>query len=433
MKKFLLLVAAALGISLPVLAQAAAGDLDPSFGSDGKVLTDFGNSRADVGQAVGIEPGGKIVVAGLSDDAGGNPDFTLVRYNRDGSLDPSFGLDGRVQTDFGSSSSDIAQAAAIEPDGKIVVAGYSNAVGTRDVALARYNRDGSLDPSFGSGGKVLTDLGGLDEASAVAVEADGKIVAVGVSTFRFAILRYNRDGSLDSSFGSGGKVLPDLGALQSGSNGAFAVAVEPNGKIVAAGSVARDPAEGPDFALVRCNRDGSLDPSFGSGGKVLTHLGSAGSGDVALAVAIQPNGKIVAAGFSITSSPTLSSPFALARYNRDGSLDPSFGSGGKVLTHFGPASFDIPRALALEPDGKIVAAGGSETGGSSDFALVRYALDGSLDQSFGSGGKMLTDFGSSSFDSASDATIEPDGKIVAAGFSDAGGNLDFALARYLAR
>jgi uncharacterized delta-60 repeat protein len=376
---------------------------------------------------VAIQPDGKIVAAGFGEVGLYVADFALARYNRDGSLDRSFGSGGKLLTDFGNGSDSKAFDIAIEPDGKIVAAGQSSASGSYDFALARYNRDGSLDSSFGSGGRVLTDFGSFDEIQAVAIQPNGKIVAAGEGASQFALARYNRDGSLDQSFGSGGKILTDLGP----SRFAWAVAIEPAGKIVAAG----DGIAGQvfdvahvDFALVRYNPDGSLDQSFGSGGKVLTDLDA--SYDTPLDVGIEPDGQIVAVGASHVGRYG-DEDFALARYNRDGSLDSSFGSRGKVLTDIADGSSDEAWAVAIGPAGKIVAAGigglPPETG-SFDFALARYNRDGSLDQSFGSGGKMLTDLGQGA-QYLFDAAIAPNGKIVAAG--DSGGA--FKLVRYLAR
>jgi uncharacterized delta-60 repeat protein len=279
---------------------------------------------------------------------------------------------------------------------------------------------------------VRTDLSSWDEIQAVAIEPDGKIVVAGEAASQFALARYNRDGSLDQNFGSGGNVLTDLGF------GGFAwgLAIEPDGKIVAAGQGDSGQGSGPerfDFALVRYNPDGSLDQGFGSGGKVLTDFRA--SYDEALAVAIARDGEIVAAGSSHLG--TSGDPdFALARYNRDGSLDQNFGSGGKVLTDLALASDDEAWAVAIAPGGKIVAAGigGLPFGtGDFDFALARYTRDGSLDQTFGSGGKVLTDVGTGA-DYLFDAAITRRGKIVATGdASGTGGIHDFALVRYLAR
>jgi uncharacterized delta-60 repeat protein/uncharacterized repeat protein (TIGR01451 family) len=396
--------------ALPAAAVAAPGTLDPSFGTGGEVTTDFGGS--DSAEAVAIQSDGKIVAVGgtFSFPSG---DFALARYNADGSLDPSFGSGGKVTTDFGGF--DAASAAVIQPDGRIVAAGRS---GSGDFALARYNTDGSLDTTFGNGGKLTTDFGGFDAAFGVALQADGKIVAAGQGGpgGGFALARYNTDGSLDPSFGSGGEVTTHF---TSGFEVVIAVAIQLDGKIVVTGQTFAGGFQ--QFALARYNTDGSLDTSFASGGIVATNFGfdSAFGG----ALAIQPDGKIVAAGRAGTD-------FLLARYNGDGSLDATFGSGGIVTTDFGGTVFDAAFGVALQSNGKIVAAGGTFNGfvgPSADFALARYNPDGSLDASFGSGGKVTTDFGG--FDVARSVALQADGKIVAAGTGGAGS--DFALARYL--
>jgi uncharacterized delta-60 repeat protein len=403
----LVVLALALGAgALPGAAVAAPGALDSSFGSGGEVTTDFGGS--DSAQAVVIQGDGRIVAAGLS----GAGDFALARYTADGSLDPSFGSGGKATTDFGGF--DAASALAVQPDGRIVAAGRS---GSGDFALARYNADGSLDSTFGSGGKLTTDFGGFDGALAVALQTDSKIIAVGGggTGSDFALARYNADGSPDTSFGSGGIVPTDFGGFEA----ATAVAIQGDGKIVATGSTFSGGFQ--QFVLARYNGDGSLDASFGSGGMVTTDFGL-GSG-FGGALTIQPDGKIVAAGRAGTD-------FVVARYNGDGSPDPSFGTAGKVTTDFGGALFDAAFGVALQSNGKIVAAGGTFNGfgpPAADFALARFGADGSLDAGFDSGGKVTTDFGG--FDVASGLALQADGKIVAAG--QGGSGSDFALARYL--
>jgi uncharacterized delta-60 repeat protein len=405
-----------LNVALASPAAAAAGDLDTSFDADGKVTTDFGGF--DGAADVAIQPDGKIVAVGSA--TGGN--FALARYNPDGSLDTSFDGDGKVTTDFGTS--DQAFGVAIHPDGKIVAAGSAHG---EDFVLARYNRDGSLDTSFGVDGKVTTDFGGGvvgGGASAVAIQPNGKIVAAGWTgaVDDFALARYNLDGSLDTSFGGDGKVTTDFGGAFEAAN---ELAIQPDGKIVAAGfGGATD-----DFALARYNRDGSLDTSFDGDGKVTTDFGGfpgpfgdpVYTVDVAAGVAIQHNAKIVAAGFGDAFA------VGLARYNRDGSLDTSFGGDGKVRDFGG---FGAAFGVAIQSDGKIVAAGSGSDG--FGFALARYNPDGSLDTSFGVDGKVTTDFGGGVVGGgASAVAIQPDGKIVVAGGGGAG--FDFALARYLGR
>jgi uncharacterized delta-60 repeat protein len=410
-------VAAVVAASL-VFAAPTNSSRRESFGGGSKALADLGSSSSDWASAVAIQADGKLVAAGQS-DARGRWDFALARYTARGRLDPSFGRGGTVLTDFGSHN-DFANAVAIR-DGKLVAVGSGNRVpGPNDFALARYTADGSLDPSFGRGGKVLTDLGSdSDTANAVATEADGKLVAAGQGV-AFALARYTADGSLDPRFGRGGKVLTGFGSL---SDIAHAIAIQADGKLVAVGS-SGEPAS---FALARYAPDGSLEPSFGRGGKVLTDFGS--SRDAAAgAVAIQADGKLVAAGGSRVLGDGRPD-FALARYAADGSLDPSFGPGGKVLTDFGSSHAERASAVAIQADGKLVAVGWRNARGRhNDFALARYTADGRLDPSFGPGGKVLTDFGTSSIASA--VAIQADGKLVAAGLSRRSGYFDFALARY---
>jgi uncharacterized delta-60 repeat protein len=400
-------VAAAL---LAVTAQAAPGDLDPTFDVDGKVVTDVGGGRAS---AVAIQPDGKLVAAGS-----GSGHFAIARYRANGSLDPTFGLGGKVITQVGGIF-DAASAVAIQTDGKVVAAGGTAPGGfCCQFALMRLNSDGSLDATFGNGGTVTTPFGGISTASALAIQADGKIVAAG-SKFDpfgsgFALARYNSDGSLDSTFDGDGKVVTGFSGA---SDRAAAVSIQADGKIVAAG--AGGPAN--DFVLARYQPDGSLDPTFGSGGKVSTDFGGF---DAANAATLQPDGKIVAAGIG-----GFFSRFALARYESDGSLDAGFGSGGKVTTSFAGENIESANGVAIQQNDKIVAAGRAFIQFDSSFALARYNADGSLDSTFGSGGKITTDFGNPadvgvlcpparkdcSEDIAAAVAIQPDGNIVAVG------------------
>ena len=414
-------------------AAGRSGRLDPSFGVRGKVLTNFSRGSFEAANALALQADGKIVAAGFSATTP-IPDFGLTRYDPRGDLDRRFGVHGKVLTDFnGSGSVDVASAVAIQPDGKIVAAGYSDASGSSDFALARYNTNGTLDTTFGSAGKVLTDLGGsgsVDVASAVAIQPDGKIVAAGYSdasgSYDFALARYNTNGTLDTTFGSTGRVLTDLSGSGSG-DFASAAAIQSDGKIVAAGF--SDASGTPyDFAIARYRSNGTLDPTFDSSGKVLTDLSASGSYDQAHALVIQPDGKIVAAGLSLANG---NADFAIVRYNPNGTLDSTFNSTGKVLTDLsGSGSQDEASAIAIQSDGRIVAAGDSAVGGGDpDFAIARYMPDGTLDGTLNSTGSVLTDFGG--FDVAYAVAIRSTGRIVAAGFSDVSGTSDFALAGYL--
>jgi uncharacterized delta-60 repeat protein len=407
-------------------ANAAPGDLDPTFGTGGKVTTDIAPG-SDHASGVDIQSDGRIVVAGDAVSGGTGDDFALARYNADGTLDPGFGTGGTVTTDF-ALNSDAGSGVTVQPDGKIVVVGVASVGGTADFALARYNPDGTLDTGFGTVGKVTTDFtSSTDAGLGVAVQPDGKIVVAG-STFPsptgglsdFALIRYEADGTLDAGFGTGGKVVTDF-ALSS--DFGFNLILQPDGKIVVVGQ-AFSTTTGDDFALARYNPDGTLDMGFGTGGKVTTDFTS-GSFDRGFGIAVQPDGKIVVAGSTFPSPTGGLFDFALIRYEADGTLDAGFGTGGKVVTDFALSS-DFGFNLTLEPDGKIVVVGQAGVAGTVDFALARYNPDGTLDTGFGTEGKVTTDF-TSSFDQAVDVALQADGRIVVAGSSE---NV-VALARYL--
>jgi uncharacterized delta-60 repeat protein len=403
---------------LTASAQAAAGELDPSFGSGGLVTTDFGG-RGDFGLAVTLQADGKIVAAGNSSVVGVfSVSFALARYNPNGSLDSTFGSGGTVLTSFGGPLSAAADV-VVQPDGKIVAVGVAGS----DFGIARYSSNGTLDPTFGSGGLVTTDFGGSDQANGVALQPDGKIVVVGPLQGQIGVARYNPDGSLDSTFGSGGKVTTDASPSF---DGAFDVAVSGT-KIVVAGGTGFYPVGASDFQLVRYNADGSLDPSFGGGGIVTTDFGGS---DIVFGIAVTADGMITAAGGSKGASP---GDFAVARYNSDGSLDSTFGSDGKITTDFSADSEDTGNGVVVQPDGNVTVAGtsGSAPAGTA-FAVVRYTATGSLDTAFGSGGKATAVFGNP-INNAFDIVAQPDGKVVLAGGTGdfTLGVTDFALARFL--
>ena len=388
-------------------AYAAPGDLDSTFGTGGKVTTDLGCCGGGA-NAIAIQTDGKLIAAGAS----GAGAFALSRYNRDGTLDPTFGTGGIVTTVNGIF--DVFRAVTLQADGKIVAAGSSCSPigGCFQLAVARYNSDGSLDTSFGLGGSVITTYTSPIQAFAVAIQSDGKIVAAGGTlsplASDFILARYNSDGSLDASFGTGGFVTTDFFG---GNDRATGLALQKDGKIVAVG------VGGPsfDFALARYNADGTLDTTFGSGGLVTTDFGSFQSAN---GVAIQSDGKIVAAGVG-------GNQFAVARYNPDGTLDTSFNGTGKATTLFFGQNIETATSLAIQSNGKIVLAGTVPF----NFALARFNSNGTLDTSFHGNGQVTTDFGSAS--DANAVLVQPDGMIVAAGGAGPFTPSDlFALARY---
>jgi uncharacterized delta-60 repeat protein len=429
----------ALLVLIIVLAPAliygqTSSTLDTSFGTGGTVTTDFGGTGA-AAHALAVQEDGKILAAGV-DFFNGGTYFALARYNSNGTLDTSFGI---VTTAFDFPGSfDRVFTVVLQPDGKFVAVGSTVINQFANFALARFNANGTLDASFGTGGVVTTGFGVSAEATSVAVQADGKIVAAGFANLDgaddFALVRYNSNGTLDASFGTGGIVTTAFALGQGGFSEAQAnsVAVQPDGRIVAAGNAVV--GGGFDFALARYNSNGTLDASFGTGGRVTTDF--AGANDQADSVAVQPDGRILAAG---AAGPYInrSFDFALARYNTNGTLDTSFGTSGKVTTDFAGAK-DVPSepsAVALQGDGKIVVVGRTLVGQTPDgelydFALARYNSNGTLDTSFGPNGKVTTDFAGAN-DVPFSVAVQPDGNIVVAGGATINGRADFALARYV--
>jgi len=401
---------------------AAPGDLDPSFGTAGKVTTDFSGNQ-DFGNAVAVQPDGKIVVVGFTRIGLGasTEDFAITRYNSNGSLDSSFGTGGRVTTNF--QQDDRAKAVAIRSDGKIIVAGSNANV----VIIAAYNPDGTRDASIGASFGPCSSQCSLN---AIAIQSDQKIVVAGralgsvAGTSDFFLIRFNAAGNgTDSGFGGGGFVQTDFSSRSDSVSG---LVIQPDGKIIVGGVTTTNAGGSTNFALARYNPNGILDSTFGTGGKVTTDF--PGEFDGIRAIALQADGKIVGAGFTFVTD----SNFGLARYNSDGTLDGSFGSGGLVVTDFsGSGATDEAHAVVVQPDGLIIAGGIVQVAGNGlDFALARYESNGSLNSAFGGTGKVTTSF-SGADDFVNALVLQADGKLVAAGGSGgSSSNPDFALARY---
>lgn len=434
-------VSTTLVLGLPGVALASPGDLDISFNTDGWATTlVVPNSSAGpsaAAQAVAIQANGGIVLAGQVGPESTNS-FGLARYEpNNGTLDPSFDGDGKLLTSFGQF--DGARSVAIDPVTQDIVAvGYTSDGFTLKFALARYLSDGSPDPNFGPapGGKVTTSIGLGAQASAVAIQSNGRIVVAGTALFgshaRFVVARYLADGSLDTGFGANGTPPGTVTTSIGPDSQAFSVAIQPIDQyIVAAGST--NTAGTSKFALARYTTTGSLDTTgFGANstppGTVTTAFGSPSVAD-AFSVAIQGSGDIVAAGSRYNGS---NNRFAVANYLSDGSLDTSFGTPqtGKVTTALG--SFSSATSMAFQPvDGKIVVAGYGTLSGLPVLALCRYNdVTGVRDQSFGNNGKVRTPIGTADAYAMSLAIEPVNGQLVVGGQAFTGGRYRFAVARF---
>jgi uncharacterized delta-60 repeat protein len=388
--------------------------LDSTFGSQGKMFNTVGSARV-----LGQQADGKLLALGP---------LTLNRYNADGSVDTAFGIAGKVDIVTGGSQTDKMMALAVQPDGKIVVVGNTSSptVPNIDFIVLRYNADGNPDTSFGTGGMVVTDFeGGRDEATSVMLRSDGKMVVTGDVQIRkivnagtvptqvvdqdFGAVRYLSDGTLDASFGSGGKSSVDAGGVDY----ANAAAMQSDGGIVIVGRSTVSGGTGdPDMAIARLLTNGIADPGFGTGGVehidfasgVVPPTFNGGGTDEALDVAIESDGRILVAGYALKFiSPQNVSFAALFRLSSTGAMD-------QVLGARIPSAINRVNGVALQADGKFVIAGR----GADDFELARFTADGALDTSFGSSGLLSVDFFDGS-DEALDVLVQSDGRIVAGG------------------
>jgi uncharacterized delta-60 repeat protein len=424
-------------VAFALSAAAAPGQLDPNFSGDGWVRTlEVRGSKAYLprgAEDVAIQGDGKFAVAGEIQDGISQMYFGVFRYMLNGDLDRSFGEGGWVATDLGSF--EVAHAVAIQGDGKIVAAGETLCERAVCFGIVRYNEDGTLDRGFGTGGVVRTMFAQCGcWAYDVAVQPNGRIVAVG-RRFRygdaqddglFAVARYLPDGRLDPTFSRDGRASLDFGF---GDDAAQAMALYPDGKILVAGAGTRSRYRTQDdFAFARFRPNGTLDRGFSGDGLQTVDFGRRRL-DFAYSVDIQRDGRILAAGSS-TVGPRNSPSMAVLRLNRNGTLDKTFGAGGKQLTrpvvHGGYA-----RAVRQQPNGRILIAGRAFEDArhdTSDWVIARYRSRGGLDRSFGDGGIVVTSFGTGA-DWAGALALQRDGKIAAAGsiYESQG------LARFLAR
>lgn len=402
-------------------APALPSGLDPTFGTAGEAAMPetgtpprgFGGDRS----AMALQADGKIVMVG-----GTFTDFILARFNADGSLDTTFGIDGKVTTDMGGGPFEQEEAlgVAIQTDGKIVVVGHTSIPTVPPApnlpptfALARYNSNGSLDTGFGTGGRVSANVNGI--AYAVAIQPDGKIVVAGEFSFAssngsdfsdFTLARFNTNGSLDLGFGGSGtgQVATDVG---SSTNSARNLVLQPNGAIVVSG---KPPGDQPGFDhtdIARYTASGVLDASFGSGGK-LTLAGV----DVGQGLARQSDGKFVLVGSVVNNVAPATARFLLKRLNINGTLDTTFGNAGTVDTAF--AQNAIAGGVALQADGRIVVVGTRVFSANANFVVARYNDNGSVDTGFGSDGNLSIDFFGFT-DIGENVLVQSDGKILVSG------------------
>lgn len=393
----------------PADASADAGIDAPSpFGDAGIVVTDVGE---DAGIRALALSGADIVAAGFATIAGVSR-FAVARYRKDGTLDPTF-AGGTVTTAIGSSSA--ASGVAVLPDGRVLAVGAADDPSDGDkshLAMARYLVDGGLDTTFGASGTSLFTFvtSKTESLGAVALRSDGSFYVAGESAGQMIVDRHVASGGLDTTFDSGVRPFLIGGSKADLPNG---IADEPSGPVVA-GSV-EQPAGELDMLLVRFDGSGGL---IGLSRVDFGALAQS-SGAVAFGLArIAPDGWVM--GGTVGDGNT--SDFGLARIRSDGGLDLGFGDAGKVRTSFGGK--ETGRAVAIDRAGAIVVAGES----TGHMAIVRYSTTGDLDATFGAAGLVRIPIDDSSVANA--MLVLPDGSLIVAGSAKAGNRSRFALAKH---
>ncbi len=386
--------------------------LDNTFSDDGIVTKDFYN-RSDIAYSLTVLPSGKIVIAGTIQVKNGTFDFAVARINDDGTFDNTFSADGITTTDIkGADGTDYGLSVAVQANNKIVVGGWTFA--NNDFAMVRYNEDGSLDQTFGTGGIVTTNIGTNDKGNSIALQSDGKIILSGYSyggnTYDFAVVRYDTIGNIDKSFENNGKVTTDIANDRDYGMG---MAIQKDDKIIVAGSAKISSRN--NLAVVRYNKDGSLDTSFDNDGKAMTLINGKGINGNSAAVAIQQDDKIVIA---CSYSDDTYTKIGVVRFNSDGSLDSDWGTKGIVQTSVGNYD-DEAFGIAIQPDNKILVTGYTYSSKTmNDFFIIRYNTDGSPDMNFDSNGIFIKPIGSDySYDTAYGITVADD-KIIVCGTSE---------------
>jgi uncharacterized delta-60 repeat protein len=394
------------------------GSLDTGFSLDGRDVVDF-NAQDDFGYPAITQPDNKIIVAGET-YSGSSYDFAVLRYTESGVPDSTFSGDGKLIIDW-SGSDDFANSLAIQPDGKILVAGSAGVGIDNQFALIRLLPDGTADSSFSNDGMLTTQVGSAGAPLATLVQPDGKIILAGYSfnsDIDFTLIRYLPNGDPDSTFGVNGIAVTPVGT---GDDTGVSAVLQPDGRIIMTGYLSN--GSDLDIVVARYNNDGTLDTSFNSIGYTITDVSSANN--YGRGVGVMPDGKIIVGGYTEVN---FSNDFILLRYDQNGLPDTSFNSDGQVITDVSNGD-DVAISMTIQPDNKIVLAGYANTGANSDFAVVRYNPDGSLDSTFDADGKVTTDFNNTS--DIGTLITQGDNRLTLGGYTLNPTGADFATVSYL--
>jgi uncharacterized delta-60 repeat protein len=402
-------------ICFPIFVFSQPGSFDNTFGNNGKVKTAFNvDAFASV---ITLAPDGKIVVAGGVYTMNNNLDFAVARYNKNGTLDKTFGTGGKLITREDSSSG-FASAVAVQADGKVLVAGTLNT----SIVIIRYTKNGAIDNSFGDSGRVTKSVGKIiNYVTGIVLLQDGSIVITGYSkdsdNFNTVLLKYTISGMPDTSFGNDGIVVTSFG--YGFDDAANAIVVQADGKLVVAGT-SKEKLKN-DIALARYTSNGQPDASFGINGKLVAPLDGQTTGN---AMAIQQDGKIVVGGTFVRNRNSIAN-YLLVRFTADGTIDSTFGNNGMVKGSASNSPYSSINAVIIQPDGKIIATGLYRHHIKSGVWLARWNANGNKDEGFGNDGALISNNSNLDFYSGIDAVLQPDGKIVVVSTYD----YNFGLAR----
>lgn len=384
------------------------GDLDPTFGTNGIVTTNF-NLGTSLTKLI-LLPNSQILAIG-STIINEKETIVIVKYNSNGSLDINFGFNGIVTTPM-LSAIDVIDAATQNSE-KIIVIGNNGS----DTVAVRYNSNGSLDTTFGNNGILNIPIVNIQNVKCIAIQSDDKILLGGqTNSGGFFIARLNSDGTIDPTFGSGTGIVNYLNSAIS-----ICLAIQLDGKIIISGN--SNTISGTEILIARLNTDGSLDKSFNNTGIVIVNISNF---DFATSEIIQPDGKILSAGFVIMDN--LKFPIII-RLNVDGSFDNTFGNNGIIMLGSINGSFD---SIGLQNDGKIIASGTGNDGLTTKFLTVRMNPNGAIDINYGRRGIVLTDVGGNSTNSVKSMIIDPSNNLATVGGCSPCGQHSFKLVRYVA-
>ena len=405
-----------------VLIYAQSGTFDTSFNGTGMVLGNYttGNNSAD---AMVIQPDGKIVVSGPT-GVSSTVNTGVSRYNTDGTIDTTFGTNGKMSFSSGTGTLSYLYDMALQPDVKVVMAGYRWNGSAGDFLMARVNTDGTLDNTFGVNGVAVFDDANSEVAESFAINADGSFIVSGYVNNHYTLLKVKSNGTIDTAFGNNGWVTTPFEGLSASST---STSINAAGRIIVGGMGVG--AGQSEYVMAAYNADGTLDNTFGQGGRINFHIGY--DNDFGLQVIQLDNGKILFGGHSYVGSTPLRYEIAVVRLNANGSFDNSFGENGVFKSRFFEPGRSYLEDMALQSDGKLVVTGAANVNNEENYGLLRITENGQLDTTFGEDGQVIQKI-DNIYAISKNIALQSDGKIVVAGDATpfGGGKTQFFIARY---